>query len=91
MKILAIARINLSRFLRDRANIFFVFVLPLGIVLLIGAQFGGETSRRIGVSMSDGDSVASAIFDNLESADRVRVTRFGSEAALLRAVERNTV
>ncbi len=91
MKILTIARSNLSRFLRDRANIFFVFILPLGIVLLIGAQFGGETSRRLGVSMSDGDPVANAILDNLESGDRIRAIRFDTEAALLLAVERNTV
>ena len=36
MKVLAIAATNLRRFLRDRSNVFVVFVLPLEIVLLIG-------------------------------------------------------
>ncbi len=36
-----IAGVELRRFLRDRSNIFFVFIFPLALVLLIGAQFGG--------------------------------------------------
>ena len=37
---LVIAGLELRRFLRDRSNIFFVFLMPLLLVLLIGAQFG---------------------------------------------------
>jgi ABC-2 type transport system permease protein len=39
--VLAIAGVELRRFLKDRSNIFFVFVLPIVLVLLIGSQFGG--------------------------------------------------
>lgn len=39
----AIALVELRRFLRDRSNIFFVFIFPLMLVLLIGAQFGGSS------------------------------------------------
>jgi len=91
VKVLAIARTNLSRFLRDKANIFFVFVLPLGIVFLIGAQFGGETSNRVGVATQEDEPIGVAIIAALESDDRVQVSVFGDEDGLLRAVERNTV
>ncbi|HEX6247283.1 MAG TPA: ABC transporter permease [Nocardioidaceae bacterium] len=37
----AIAAVELRRFLRDRSNIFFVFIFPLLLVLVLGAQFGG--------------------------------------------------
>ncbi|MEX0699797.1 MAG: hypothetical protein WD354_08695, partial [Acidimicrobiia bacterium] len=42
MKAFAIARNNVTRLLRDRSSIFFVFIFPLALVLLIGLQFGGS-------------------------------------------------
>ena len=49
MKSLAITWVNTKRFLRERSNVFFVFVFPLLIVLLIGVAFGGSFDSRIGV------------------------------------------
>jgi ABC-2 type transport system permease protein len=46
----AIAGVELRRFLRDRSNIFFVFIFPLLLVLVIGAQFGGEDDGRVAVA-----------------------------------------
>ena len=46
MKVFAIAVTDLRRLLRWRANIFFLFVLPMLIILLLGAAFGG--SGRLG-------------------------------------------
>lgn len=40
-RVTAIAGVELRRFLRDRSNIFFVFIFPLLLVLVVGAQFGG--------------------------------------------------
>ncbi|HLS39942.1 MAG TPA: ABC transporter permease, partial [Ornithinicoccus sp.] len=40
-RIATIAGVELRRFLRDRSNIFFVFIFPLLLVLVVGAQFGG--------------------------------------------------
>ena len=50
MKALAIAANDLRRLLRWRANIFFLFVLPMLIILLLGAAFGGSQKARIGVA-----------------------------------------
>lgn len=42
--VLTIAGTELRRFLRDRSNLFFTFVFPLVLILLIGSQFGGQGS-----------------------------------------------
>ena len=49
MKALAIARAHPTRFLRERSNVFFVFVFPLMIVLLIGVAFGESQDARVGI------------------------------------------
>ena len=41
---LAIGRVNLVRQVRDRADLFFVFVLPTIIVVALGLQFGGPVA-----------------------------------------------
>ena len=45
-KALDIGRVNLLRQLRDRGDLFFVFVLPTIIIVALGLQFGGPTAAR---------------------------------------------
>ena len=47
-KIFAIAASNVRRMLRERSNIFFVFIFPIALILLIGAQFGGDFDPGVG-------------------------------------------
>jgi hypothetical protein len=42
VKALTIAWVAIVRLIRERTNIFFVFILPIGIIVIIGAQFGGS-------------------------------------------------
>jgi ABC-2 type transport system permease protein len=49
MKILTIALTQLRRLVRDRSNIFFVFILPMMLILVLGAAFGGTWDPRVGV------------------------------------------
>ena len=58
MKALAIAATDLRRLLRWRANIFFLFVLPLLIILLLGSVYGGAQTARIGVLDHDNGALA---------------------------------
>lgn len=51
----AISAVELRRFLRDRSNIFFVFIFPLLMVLVLGAQFGGGGGEGR-VALSGGES-----------------------------------
>ena len=46
---LAFAQVALVRLFRDRTNIFFVLLFPLLIVLLVGMQFGGSGTTRLGI------------------------------------------
>ena len=74
---LAITAVELRRFLKDRSNIFFVFVFPLLLVLFIGAQFGGAGGGRVALSGADGD-LRAALVAALE-ADDVVVTTVGED------------
>jgi len=89
MRVWAIGVTGLKRMLRDRSNIFFVFILPLAIILLVGAQFGsGGPQTLIAVSHGDGD-ITAAILEGLEDAG-MAVDDMGDEAAVLAEVERAT-
>ena len=87
MKVLAIAAANVRRMLRDRSNIFFVFIFPIAIIILIGAQFGGGVDPRIGLVVGD-DDLALEIAGSIESADGIEGVRYESEERLVAAVER---
>lgn len=77
--VLAIAGVELRRFLRDRSNIFFVFIFPLLLVLVIGSQFGGGGGNgRVAIAGSD-SALRSAVTTALR-ADGVTVTLTGSDA-----------
>ena len=87
MKMLAIAAVALKRFGRDRANLFFVFILPIGIIILIGAQFGSGFEPGMGVhDPDDAGRFGDAIVEALEQSGEVDVERYASRAALEEAV-----
>lgn len=55
----ATAGLALRRFVRDRANIFFAFVLPLLLVFVIGVQFGGGgPSGRVALTAASTEASA---------------------------------
>ena len=88
MKALTIGWSNLLRMLRERSNIFFVFIFPLALVLLIGVQFGGGFEPRIGVHSEDDGSIATSIVAEIESEDGVEVVHFETAQNVIDAVER---
>jgi ABC-2 type transport system permease protein len=91
MKPLAIAVANLRRLFRDRSNLFFVFILPLALVLLIGLQFGGGFEPRLGVVEAAPGSQAETVASYLRGRGGVKVVSFIDEGALRGAVERGSV
>jgi ABC-2 type transport system permease protein len=78
---LVIAGLELRRFLRDRSNIFFVFVLPIVLVLLIGAQFGEQSTRARATVVGADSPLRSALVTSLRDAD-LRVRLMGEEEAM---------
>ena len=88
-KVLEIARVNLLRQVRDRTDLFFVFVLPTIIVVALGLQFGGVSRARLGVVAPVGDAAAAAVVASLEEdGTRFDVRRIADEATLRLEVER---
>jgi len=91
MKVLVIAATSVRRLLRDRSNIFFVFMLPLLLILILGAAFGGSGDSRIGVVAVDGGELAKDLTDNIDAAEGIRLRDFDSRDAVVVAVERGQV
>lgn len=72
--ILAVAGVEVRRFLRDRSNIFFVFIFPLLLILLLGSQFGAGSERsHVSVAGGTGSELEKRVARQLE-ADGLRVT-----------------
>jgi ABC-2 type transport system permease protein len=82
VKVLSIGWINVHRALRDRTGLFFLVALPLMLVFIIGAAFGGATTPVVGVV---GDAGA------LSADPAVRVRDFPDEPALRTAVEHGDI
>ncbi|MBA4170935.1 MAG: ABC transporter permease [Chloroflexi bacterium] len=64
-KVMAIARVNVVRLLRDRAGLFFIFVFPLMLVLVLGLSFGGGFATRIGVVADEAGELGDELVDGL--------------------------
>jgi ABC-2 type transport system permease protein len=91
MKVLAIAWTNLRRTLRERISLFFVFVFPLLMILVLGLAFGGSFQPRVGVTVLDDGSLASRLRDRVAAADGIAVRAVASEAELVSMVERGEI
>ncbi|MEA2023234.1 MAG: ABC transporter permease [Actinomycetota bacterium] len=68
MKTFTIASNSLRRLFRDRANLFFIFVLPIVLILVLGLVFGTGFTSRVAVITPDGDALAGDIADRLSSS-----------------------
>jgi len=74
-----ITGVELRRFMRDRSNIFFIFIFPLLLVFFLGLQFGeGSAQSRVAVSGPE-TALQEAVVNGLEAED-VDVSRTDEEA-----------
>jgi ABC-2 type transport system permease protein len=88
--VIDIAGVNLRRLTRDRIGLFFVFVFPIILILLLGVTFGGDFSARVGIVAPDGE-LSRALVEELATGEGIETESFGSEADLVDAVERGVV
>ncbi len=67
MNVLNIAAVNVRRLLRDRTGLFFIFVLPVILIVVLGTIYGGRVAPRMGIVAVDsgvlGTELVSAIRD----------------------------
>lgn len=89
MAVLEIVRVNLLRVVRDRTNLFFVFLLPLIIIVALGAVFGGAGTSRLGVVRSDAGPLGDELVEAIEAGEvDVEIRERGSLDELRGDVER---
>jgi ABC-2 type transport system permease protein len=87
MRAWAIGSANLKRMLRERSNIFFVFIFPIAIILLIGAQFGAGFDPVVGIYAADEGVIAESIAEEMRSLEDIDTRDYESEEELFSAVE----
>ena len=89
MKALALAGVNLRRLFRERSNVFFVFVFPMLLILVLGVTFGGGFDPRLGIVVVDGaGSLGDDLVATIEGIDDVDAERVEREEDLLTSIER---
>jgi ABC-2 type transport system permease protein len=91
MKVLWIALVNLRRMFRVRTNIFFVFLFPMVLILVLGLTFGGSASPRLGVVSSGSGPLGAALLRQLEQTPHLQVVTVSDPAGLLTQVERGNL
>jgi linearmycin/streptolysin S transport system permease protein len=87
----AFTAVVLRRVLRDRAALFFMIVLPVIVIVVIGATFGGQGRLDIGLVQLDHGPFAERVAHAMRSSDGVTVHDYGTVAALRRAARRQTI
>lgn len=91
MKAVWIGLVNLRRMFRVRANIFFVFVFPMVLILVLGATFGGSSTPRLGVVDTGSGPLGAALLRQLEQTPHLKVVTVSDAAALLTQVGRGNL
>jgi ABC-2 type transport system permease protein len=91
MKALAITSVNVKRLLREPSTIFFVFIFPMLLILVIGASFGGSFRPRVGVLNAGAGEYATAFADQISGNDAFNTIVYDDHDALLVDVERGYV
>jgi ABC-2 type transport system permease protein len=92
MKVLAIVGVNLRRMVRYRANLFFMLLFPMLLILVIGAAFGSGFTPRLGVVVAgEPGPLADRLVVALEDTEDLRIDRVDSEDELRTAVERGAL
>jgi ABC-2 type transport system permease protein len=91
MKVAAIALVNLRRLMRDRIGLFFVFVLPIVLIITIGSVFGGGFTPKLGIAGSESGPLETELVDRLKHVDDIEVEEFTDSNDLVSAVERGSL
>ena len=91
MTVLVIAANSLRRLVRERGNLFFLFALPLMLILVLGLTVASN-EPRIGIRVEDEQSVASErLIDGLERVDGIEVVRFDGLDVAMDELEREDI
>lgn len=88
MKAFVIGFTELRRLTRDRTNLFFLFIFPIVLILLLGASFGGSFVPKLGIVQLDDGALANELVGALKQDPSVEVVTQDDADAMLSDIER---
>jgi ABC-2 type transport system permease protein len=88
---LAILSVGLKRVARDRTALFFMVVLPIAVILIIGATVRGFNTIPVGVVDEGAGSSGHELVTALEQTPDLKVTHYPDLAAARTAVARDEI
>ncbi len=91
MKSLVITSTNIKRMLRDPSTIFFVFIFPMMLILVLGAAFGGGFTPKIGVIAEGGGDYAQSFVDEVAEDEDFETITYSAVDVLIKDVERGVL
>lgn len=91
MSILAILGVGLRRVARDRTALFFMIVLPIGVILIIGATARGYSTFRIGVVDNGAGQSGRQLVTALHRAPDLNVRTYSNISAAETAISRSEI
>jgi len=90
-KAFSIAGVNAKRLTRDRVGLFFLFVFPIILILLLGVTFGSGFVPRVGVVSENSGDLGAELNNALKDEENIEVEQFAGEQSLTDAIERGEV
>ena len=91
MSVLAILGVGLRRVARDRTALFFMIVLPIGVILIIGATVHGFSTFRIGVVDNGSGQAGRQLVAALSRAPALDVRTYPTISAAATGVSRSEI
>lgn len=92
MNALAIAEVNVRRLLRDRTSTFFIFVLPIVLIVVLGTVFGGRVAPRMGIVAVESGALGAELVDAIRNgAVKLELKEPATVAELTAGVEEGTL
>jgi ABC-2 type transport system permease protein len=91
MKTLTVAANSLRRLFRDRANIFFIFVLPVVLIFVLGLVFGTGFTSRVALIVPDDDDLALEISERISASTAFDTITADDVEAARAQVRRNDI
>lgn len=91
MRIVAIMAVSVRRVLHDRLSLFFIVILPILVILIIGASVRGFSTFRVGVVEQGSGASGRQLTAMLSSTPGLEVHLYPSASAVETAVRRSAV
>src|SRR5665647_3612741 len=91
MTALALAAAELKRVTRDRTFLFFLVVLPILVILLVGLTTASSTSIRVAVVPGQPTPLATQLVHDLEASPALKTQRFTTRTQGVAALRRGEV